>query len=141
VSSRGRTAAVVTAAAATLAACGVRDPNTTSAPASRTSTTQPAPPPPRRELTAEQINRQDHPPERMLRRQRAAAAARPMLPALPIRAGGVTISITGLAADHATTVLRVSRGHRSRAHALGVYERQLRRYGDPGVAYTVRVTP
>jgi hypothetical protein len=63
-----------------------------------------------------------------------------MLPALPITAGGVRIAIGGLARDGQTTILTLT-SPRGRAHALRVYRRQLRRYGDNGHAYHLRVRP
>ena len=93
-----------------------------------------------RALTARQINRQDHPPHGLGRRQQAASRRRPMLPALPITSDGVKIAIGGLARDGQTTILTLT-SPRGRAHALRVYRRQLRRYGDNGHAYRLRVRP
>ncbi|MCA1657562.1 MAG: hypothetical protein LC713_07645 [Actinobacteria bacterium] len=124
------------AAAIALAGCGLHNPaapaTTTTAPpaaAARTATTPPTPTP-----SAAQINRQDHPSPTLEHAQRAAAASRPMLPALPITANGVTIDVGGLAADGRTTVLTLTT-RLGRAHALAVYRHELRRYGDTGRAY------
>jgi hypothetical protein len=138
---------VVAAAAALLVGCGISDPYATApAPTSTstsTATTIAASRPGGGALTAAQINRQDHPPGGLVRRQHAATRARPMLPALPITTDGVRIAIGGLGRDGQTTILTLtSRGRRDgRAHALGVYRRQLRRYGDSGHAYRPRVRP
>lgn len=92
-------------------------------------------------LTPAEINRQDHAPARLLRAQAAAIAQRPMLPALPITSEGVSIRIAGLAPDGRTTILSLTDGGLGRAHALAVYREQLRRYGDSGHDYQLRVAP
>jgi hypothetical protein len=131
--SRSRILAI--AAATALVGCGARNPYATAPVPSRTSRTA-ATARPSAGLTAAQINRQDHPPGGLVRRQRTATRQRPMLPALPITRSGVRIAIGGLDRDGHTTILTLtSRAGTSRAHALAVYRRQLRRYADSGDAY------
>jgi hypothetical protein len=141
-------AIVVAATAAFLVGCGISNPYAT-APAPTTTAASTATnatasrPGGGGALTAAQINRQDHPPRALVRRQQAASRRRPMLPALPITTRGVRIAIGGLARDGQTTILTLTTGggRRARAHALRVYRRQLRRYGDNGHAYHVVVRP
>jgi hypothetical protein len=124
-------------ATAALSGCGLGNPDAASSPPA------PAPATPRRSparRTAAQVNRQDHPLAALVRSQAAAAAARPMLPALPITAAGVTIAVGGLAPDGRTTILTLTSA-RGRAHALAVYRHELRRYGDNGRAYQTSVQP
>jgi hypothetical protein len=134
-------AAAAAATAIALAGCGLQNPD---APSSSAPPSTPASPPPAAAAaasTAAQINRQDHPPAALERSQAAAAAARPMLPALPITAAGVTIAIGGLAPDGRTTILTITSPRGGRRHALAVYRYELRRYGDNGDAYQARVQP
>ena len=129
----------VTVAASTVLAltgCAVSNPYVRTASTPRTTT-----PPRANGLTAAQINRQDREPPRLRRQQRAARANRPMLAALPISSGGVTVTIAGLEADATTTVLQVNRGRHDRARALQIYRRELQRHNDSGNAYRVRVRP
>jgi hypothetical protein len=136
------TAAAATAAAIALAGCGLHNPaaatTTTGAATSSTSTTAPAST--TSAPTPAQINRQDHSSPSLERAQQAASSARPILPALPITDSGVTIDIAGLAPDGRTTILTLT-SRLGRAHALAVYRRELRRYGDTGRAYRPRVRP
>jgi hypothetical protein len=143
-SARSSRILTVAATAALLVGCGVSNPYATrpvptsiTATAPTGSTSRPGG---RRALTAREINRQDHPPRGLVRRQRAVTRRRPMLPALPITSRGVRIAIAGLARDGQTTILTLT-SPRGRAHALAIYRRQLRRYGDNGHAYHVRVRP
>ena len=142
---------VIAASAALLVGCGISNPYTTGpAPTTTTATTtastaanRPAAagrPGGGRALTAREINRQDHPSRELLRRQQAASRARPMLSALPISSAGVRIATGGLARDARTTILTLT-SCQGRAHALRIYRRELRRYGDSGHAYHVRVRP
>lgn len=136
---------VIVASAALLVGCGISNPYATGpAPTSTTpAASRPAAasrPGGGRALTATQINRQDHPSRSLVRRQQAASRARPMLSALPISTKGVRIAIGGLARDEQTTILTLT-SRQGRAHALRVYRRELRRYGDNGHAYHVRVRP
>ena len=143
---RGRRILAVTATAAQLMGCAANNPSattptpiaTTTTTATRTGTAAAT-----GVLTAAQINRQDHPPRGLLRRQQQANRQRPMLPALPITTSRVRIAIDGLDRDGHTTILTLTshrRSGRGRAHALRVYRRQLRRYGDSGHSYRVRVS-
>ena len=133
-------------AAIALAGCGLHNPDAAttparpSAPPPSTTTAAPRTLAPASSPTPAQINRQDHPSPALQRSQQAANAARPMLPALPITANGVTIDIGGLAADGRTTILTLTT-RLGRAHALAVYRRELRRYGDTGRAYQPVVQP
>jgi hypothetical protein len=144
-SARSSRILTVAATAALLAGCGISNPyapapaatstaatTTTIATASRSGVG--------RALTAREINRQDHRPRALVRRQRAATRRRPMLPALPITTRGVRIAIGGLARDGQSTILTLTTS-RGRALALRVYRRELRRYGDNGHAYRLRVRP
>ena len=140
---------VIAASAALLVGCGISNPYTTGPAPTTTAANRPAAadrpaaagrPGGGRALTAREINRQDHPSRELLRRQQAASRARPMLSALPISSAGVRIAIGGLARDARTTILTLT-SRQGRAHALRVYQRQLRRYGDSGRAYHVRVRP
>jgi hypothetical protein len=136
---------IVAASAALLVGCGISNPYATAPEATSTAATTATIATASRSggggaLTARQINRQDHPPRGLVRRQRAAAGRRPMLPALPITSRGVRIAIGGLARDGQTTILTLT-SPRGRVHALAIYRRQLRRYGDNGHAYRLRVRP
>jgi hypothetical protein len=142
---RGWRTLAVTATASLLVGCGVSNPYATApAPTTTAATTTTIATASRpgggRALTAAQINRQDHRPGALVRRQRTATRGRPMLPALPITSRGVRIAIGGLARDGQTTILTLTTS-RGRAHALRVYHRELRRYGDDGHAYRLRVRP
>ncbi len=135
--SQTRGVGLVAAVALAVSACGANDPYavdtappTTPNAAARTVTSAP----PSGALTPAEINRQDHESPALVRRQQAATSSRPMLSALPISTRGVTIAIAGLDADGRTTILEL-RAPRGRAHALAVYLRELRRYGDNGHAY------
>jgi hypothetical protein len=137
---------VAAAAAIALAGCGVRNPaaattpTAATTPATSTGAESPALALTTSSPTPAEINRQDHPSPTLEREQQTASASRPMLPALPITANGVTIDIGGLAADGRTTVLTLTT-RLGRAHALAVYRHELRRYGDTGRAYRVEVKP
>ena len=132
---------VIAASAALLVGCGISNPYATGpAPTTGTATTTTGRPGGGRALTAAQINRQDHPSRSLVRRQQAASRGRPMLSALPISTKGVRIAIGGLARDGRTTILTLT-SRQGRTHALRVYQRELRRYGDNGHAYHVRVRP
>jgi hypothetical protein len=145
---RGRhTLAVTASAAALLVGCGISNPyathpgpTSTTATTTTTATATASRPGGGRALTAREINRQDHRPRALARRQQTATRRRPMLPALPITSRGVRIAIGGLARDGQTTILTLTTS-RGRAHALRVYRRELRRYGDSGDAYHLRVRP
>ena len=129
------------AVTAALTGCGLHNPDaasstsTASTPSPTTTALSRSPTP-----TRAQINRQDHPSPALERTQQAASSARPMLPALPITASGVTIAIAGLAPDGRTTILSLT-SRLGRAHAVAVYRHELRRYGDTGRAYQPVVTP
>jgi hypothetical protein len=124
-----------------LTGCGVPNPDAASSPSTASTPTPtttaltPSPAP-----TRAQVNRQDHPSPGQVRSQQAASSARPMLPALPITANGVTIDIGGLAPDGRTTILTLTT-RLGRAHALAAYRHELRRYGDTGRAYQPVVKP
>jgi hypothetical protein len=144
-SARSSRTLTVAATAALLVGCGISNPYATAPAATTTAATTATTATASRSgagraLTAREINRQDHPPRALARRQRAATRRRPMLPALPITSRGVRIAIAGLARDGQTTILTLT-SPRGRAHALRVYRRQLRRYGDNGHAYRLRVRP
>ena len=128
---------LVAVGAAALSGCGLRNPDAASSPRAPAAATPHRSAP---RLTPAQVNRQDHPPAALVRSQAAAAAARPMLPALPITAAGVTIAVGGLAPDGRTTILTLTSAL-GRAHALAVYRHELRRYGDTGRAYQTSVQP
>jgi hypothetical protein len=133
---------LIAPSAALLSGCGISNPYATdrapTSTATTTASTAASRPGGGRALTAAQINRQDHPSRELLRRQQAASRQRPMLSALPISSDGVRIAIGGLARDERTTILTLTT-RRGRAHTLRIYRRQLRRYGDNGHAYRVRV--
>jgi hypothetical protein len=130
---------VAAAAAITLAGCGLQNPDAPSSIAPTTASS--APTVPAVAPTAAQINRQDHPPAVLQRSQAAAVATRPMLPALPITAAGVTIQVGGLAPDGQITILTITSAHGGRRHALAIYRFELHRYGDTGRAYRPEVQP
>jgi hypothetical protein len=86
------------------------------------------------------LDRQDRTSAAQRRRESHALDDRPLLTRLPLRFGGVTIDIAGLAADGHTSTLVIDRGPRTRVFASAVYRRALATYHDDGRAYRLRWT-
>lgn len=117
------------ALAAATAGCGHENP--------RSSLGSPVPAPPT--LSAEQINEQDQVSAAHRRRESLAMDSRPLLDHLPIAVDGVAVSVGGLAADNATTVLLIDPGERSDRAALAIYRALLRHHHDTGHAYRTEI--